>query len=67
MAGKYSVTIEEFRVLMENAGFHLSQQELERLKPFYEIGRDVIAPLHAKDFTTGEMAVNFDAAEPPTA
>lgn len=67
MAEKYSVTMEEFRVLMERAGFRLTQQELEHLKPFYEIAVGVLAPLHAKDFGTGEMAVNFDAAEPATA
>ena len=67
MAEKYSVTMDEFRVLMERAGFRLTQQELEHLRPFYETALEVLAPLHANDFGTGEMAVNFDAAEPPTA
>ncbi|MBM3947847.1 MAG: hypothetical protein FJ312_01130 [SAR202 cluster bacterium] len=66
MAEKPSVPMEEFRMLMERAGFRLTQGELEHLKPFYETALALVAPLHAKDFTTGEMAVNFDAAEPTT-
>ena len=54
-----SLTLDEFRFLTERAGMGLSQEELEQLKPLYDMYMQHIKPLYAVDFKAEEIGVSF--------
>jgi hypothetical protein len=58
-SGEGSLTLDEFRFLIERAGLSLSQDELENLKPLYDLYMDHIKPLYAVDFKAEEIGVSF--------
>ncbi len=53
------VSMEEFRLMTDRAGLGLSQQELEELKPIYDLYAAYAAQLHTIDFGSEEMVVAF--------
>ena len=53
------VSIEEFRFMADRAGLGLNDQELEELKPIYDLYAAYAAQLHAINFGAEEMVVEF--------
>jgi hypothetical protein len=58
-AGEETVTLEEFRRLTERAGLGLSPQELEQLKPLYELYLGYVTLLHSIDLGAEEIGMAF--------
>ena len=53
------ISIEEFKLMTELAGLGMDQQELEDLKPIYDLYADYARQLHDIDFGAEEMVVEF--------
>lgn len=53
------ISIEEFRLMSEQAGLGLNQQELDELKPLYDLYFEYIKQLHSIDFQAEEIALAF--------
>jgi hypothetical protein len=53
------ISIQEFRTMTELAGLGMDQQELEDLKPIYDLYADYARQLHTIDFGAEEMVVEF--------
>jgi Asp-tRNA(Asn)/Glu-tRNA(Gln) amidotransferase C subunit len=53
------VSLEVFRTIADLAGLGLSQQELEELKPLYDLYLEYIEQLHALDLGAEEIVVEF--------
>ena len=54
------VSIEEFRLMADRAGFGLNDNELEELKPIYDLYAAYAAQLHTINFGAEEMVVEFN-------
>ena len=54
-----SLNMDEFRLLVRRAGLDLPEDELERLKGFYEAFEERMGPLHAADLSEEEVASHF--------
>jgi hypothetical protein len=53
------VSLEEFRLMADRAGLGLNDQELEDLKPIYDLYAAYAAQLHEINFGAEEMVVEF--------
>jgi hypothetical protein len=53
------VTMEEFRLMADRAGLGLNDDELEELKPIYDLYAAYAAQLHTINFGAEEMVVEF--------
>ena len=53
------ISIEEFNLLADMAGLGMDQDELEDLKPIYDLYADYARQLHTIDFGAEEMVVEF--------
>ncbi len=53
------VSMEEFRLMADRAGLGLSNEELEELKPTYDLYAAYAAQLHTINFGAEEMVVEF--------
>ena len=53
------ISIEEFKLLSDMAGLGMDQDELEDLKPIYDLYAEYALQLHAIDFGAEEMVVEF--------
>lgn len=53
------ISIEEFKLLADMAGLGMDQDELEDLKPVYDLYADYARQLHTIDFGAEEMVVEF--------
>jgi hypothetical protein len=53
------VSMEEFRQMAERAGLGLTEQDLEDVKPIYELYAAYAAQLHDINFGAEEMVVQF--------
>ena len=53
------ISAEVFRQMAERAGLGLSQEELEHLKPIYELYLPHINQLHSIDLQAEEIAMSF--------
>ena len=53
------ISMEEFRFMADRAGLGMDQQELEDLKPIYELYLEHIAMVHSVEFGPEEMVVEF--------
>ena len=53
------ISMEEFSLMASRAGLGMDQQELEHLKPIYELYLPYIAMLHSIEFGPEEMVVEF--------
>ena len=58
-AGEGSVSAEEFKLMADRAGLGMSAQELEDLKPLYELYLEYINQVHSVDFQASEIGVAF--------
>lgn len=59
MPGPDDVSIEEFKLMADCAGLGMSQQELEELKPIYDLYAAYAEQLHTVSFGAEEMVVEF--------
>ena len=53
------VSLEEFRLMADRADLGLNDQELEDLKPIYDLYAAYAAQLHEINFGAEEMVVEF--------
>ncbi len=59
MPERGEVSMEEFRLMADRAGFGLKDGELEELKPIYDLYAAYAAQLHDINFGAEEMVVEF--------
>ncbi len=59
MAEASDVSMEEFRQMAARAGLGMSDQEVEELKPIYDLYAAYAAQLHDINFGAEEMVVEF--------
>ena len=52
-------SMEEFKLMADRAGLGMSQEELDQLKPIYEIYAAYAQQLHTLSFGAEEMVVEF--------
>ena len=57
--GDEAVTSEEFKLMTERAGLGMSAEELDELKPMYELYAQYIQLLHSIDLQAEEIGVTF--------
>ena len=53
------MSIDEFQQLADRAGLGMSRQEVEELKPIYDLYADYARQLHDIDFGATEMIVEY--------
>ena len=53
------VTPEEFKLMSDRAGLGMSQEELDQLKPLYDLYAHYIRQLHSIDLQAEEIGVTF--------
>lgn len=53
------ISIEEFKLLSDMAGLGMDRDELEDLKPIYDLYAEYARQLHTIDFGAEEMVVEF--------
>ena len=53
------VTPEEFKLMTDRAGLGMSQEELDQLKPLYDLYAHYIQQLHSIDLQAEEIGVTF--------
>ena len=58
--GPEEVSLESFRMLAELAGLGMTEQELEELKPIYDLHYEYIKKLHSINLGAEEMVVFFE-------
>ena len=58
-SGQQAVTSEEFKLMTELAGLGLAPEELEELKPLYELYAEYIKILHSIAFQAEEIGMTF--------
>ena len=54
-----AISIEEFRFMADRAGLGMDQQELDDLKPIYELYLQYTTMVHSIEFGPEEMVVEF--------
>ena len=59
-------TMEQLKALAERAGMDLTQEELEELKPVYELYAEQAAQLHELDLGDGDLALTFSPDDVPS-
>ena len=53
------ISIEEFKLMTDMAGLGMGQDELQDLKPIYDLYAEYALQLHTIDFGAEEMVVEF--------
>ena len=59
MADNGETSMEEFKMLAERAGLGMSQDELDALKPIFDVYAAYARELHTLSFGAEEMVVEF--------
>jgi hypothetical protein len=54
-----NISMEEFKFMADRAGLGMDQEELEHLKPIYELYLEYTALVHSIEFGAEEMVVEF--------
>ncbi len=57
--GREAVTSEEFKQMADRAGLGMIQEELDELRPIYELYAQYIQLLHSIDLQAEEIGVTF--------
>ena len=57
--GQQAVTSEQFKLMTELAGLGMTPEELEELKPLYDLYAEYIKLLHSIDFQAEEIGMTF--------
>ncbi len=60
------VAMSEFKLMADRAGLGMSQQELDELKPIYDLHAAYARMLHTVSFGAEEMVVEFHPDWPET-
>ena len=55
----HQISMEEFRFMADRAGLGMDQQELDDLKPIYELYLQYTAMVHSIEFGPEEMVLEF--------
>ena len=58
------VSMEEFRLMAERSGLGMTEEELEQLKPLYDLNLEHLHLLHSADLRPEEMEVTFQPEWP---
>ena len=53
------ISMEEFKLMADRAGLGMDQQELDDLKPIYELFMEYVEMVHSVEFGPEEMVVEF--------
>jgi len=53
------ISIEEFKLMADAAGLGMDREELEELKPIYDLYAEYANQLHTIEFGATEMVVEF--------
>jgi hypothetical protein len=56
---RQAVTSEEFKLMTELAGLGMAPEEVEELKPLYDLYFEYIKVLHSIDFQAEEIGMTF--------
>ena len=64
-SGEGPVSSEQFRMMAELAGLGMRPDELEELKPLYDMYRQYVDVLHSIDFEAEEIGVTFHPDRSP--
>lgn len=59
--GNQEVSIERLKMMAELAGLNMTDQEVEDLKPLFDLHFQYARQLHAIDLGAEEIAVSFEA------
>ncbi len=62
--GNQEISLERFKIMAELAGFNMTDQEVEDLKPLFDLHIQYANQLHAIDLGAEEIAVSFEADWP---
>ena len=62
--GNQEVSLERLKIMAELAGLNMTEQEVEELKPLYDLHLLYASQLHAIDLGAEEIAVSFEADWP---
>ena len=60
MAEPGNVSMEEFQLMTDRAGLGMSAEEVEELKPIYDLYAAYAAQLHTVNFGAEDMVVQFN-------
>ena len=63
-SGNQEVSVERLKIMAELAGLNMTDQEVEDLKPLYDLHLEYANQLHAIDLGSEEIAVSFEADWP---
>ena len=58
-SGSKEITLKEFKQLADHVGLGMSQEELEQLKPLYELYAQQARLIHSVDLKAEEIGVTF--------
>ncbi len=53
------ISLDEFRLMTQRAGLPLSHQEIEELKPLYDLYYEYVRQLHSIDLKAEEIGLTF--------
>lgn len=56
---RQSISLDDFRVLVERTGLDLTAEELAALKPMYDFYAPLVQALHDIDLDAEDLAVTF--------
>jgi hypothetical protein len=59
MSEQKSISLDDFRVLVERAGLNLNAEELAALKPMYDFYAPLVQELHDVELNAEDLAVTF--------
>jgi hypothetical protein len=59
MSEQKSISLDDFRVLVERAGLNLNAEELAALKPMYDFYAPLVQELHDVELDAEDLAVTF--------
>ena len=63
-SGNQEVSLERLKIMAELAGLNMTDQEVEDLKPLFDLHFQYANQLHAIDLGAEEIAVTFEANWP---
>ena len=67
MSDSETVSLDTFRVLVERLGLELPEEELERLRPMFELHLERTRSLHEVELDAEDLAVMFPPLSAPEA
>ena len=59
-----AISVERLKIMAELAGLNMTEQEVEELKPLFDLHFQYASQLHAIDLGAEEIALSFEADWP---